>query len=184
MPILKHNRYTRKQPLVSSQSGFSLIEVMIAALVISVGMLGLAGLQLVSMKGSHQSYLRHQATFLVQDVVERIRANPSQIAFYNGFNTDTGGFNCPAAKDCSTAFCSPADIVAYDKSNMACGLGQRLNNGKIRIACNLAACASNDIQVEVSWTERQMGKETLDVSVEATKGRTDNIILNTVILGP
>jgi type IV pilus assembly protein PilV len=181
MPTLKHNKYLLKHRLVSRQAGFNLVEVMIAALVISIGMLGIAGLQLVSMKGSHQSFMRHQATFLMQDVVERIRANPSQVALYNGFDTDTAGsFTCPAAKDCSAASCSPQEIVNYDRSSVACGLNQRLFNGNIQIRCNQAACAKNDIQVQISWQEREFGKETSGTLNNATT-RTDNIILNTQI---
>jgi type IV pilus assembly protein PilV len=180
MPTLKHNTILHKQSLVTRQAGFNLVEVMIAALVISIGMLGIAGLQLVSMKGSHQSFMRHQATFLVQDVVERIRANPSQIALYNNFNTDTAGsFSCPAAKDCSSAVCSAQEMVNYDRSSIACGLNQRLFNGNIQINCNQAGCAKNDIQVQVSWQEREFGKET-NVALDAAN-RTDNIVLNTLI---
>ena len=180
MPTLKHNNILHTQAMPSKQAGFSLLEVMIAALVISIGMLGIAGLQLVGMKGSHQSFMRHQATFLVQDIVERIRANPSQIALYNNFDTDTAGsFSCPAAKDCNSTVCSAQEMVNYDRSSIACGLNQRLLNGNVKINCNQPGCAQNDIQVQVSWQEREFGDETVNTLNAST--RTDNIILNTLI---
>lgn len=173
---------------IQHQSGFSLIEVMIAALVISIGMLGLAGLQLVSMKGSHQSFMRHQATFLVQDVMERIRANPALLTSYDVFDTDTtGSFSCPAAKDCNANTCSATEIVAYDQSRLACGLNQRLSNGRIQIVCNTATtCADNKIAVQVSWSERELGQESVDtlsaqIPFAADTTRTDSITLNTEI---
>lgn len=55
--------------------GFSLIEVMISVLVLSVGLLGLAGLQVVSLKQNHNAYLRTQASHLAYDILERMRAN-------------------------------------------------------------------------------------------------------------
>lgn len=55
--------------------GFSLIEVMIALLVTSVGLLGLAALQVSAMKYNHNAYLRSQATYLAKDMAERMRAN-------------------------------------------------------------------------------------------------------------
>lgn len=55
--------------------GFSLIEVLIALLVTSVGLLGLAALQVSAMKYNHNAYLRSQATFLAKDMTERMRAN-------------------------------------------------------------------------------------------------------------
>lgn len=163
------------------QAGFNLVEVMIAALVISVGMLGIAGLQLISMKGSHQSYMRHQATYLLQDVVERIRANPAQLAAYDGFDSKTStSFSCPPAKDCSANSCNGADLVNYDKSSVACGLNQRLNSGRIQVSCNPAGvCANNNINVRISWVERAFGKETVATDAD---GRSDSIVLNTDIL--
>ena len=57
------------------RGGFSLIEVMIALLITSVGLLGLAALQVSAMKYNHNAYLRSQATFLAKDMTERMRAN-------------------------------------------------------------------------------------------------------------
>ena len=170
------------------QSGFSLIEVMISALVISIGMLGVAGLQLVSMKGSHQSFMRHQATFLVQDVMERMRANPSQLSSYDAFDTDaSGSFNCPATTDCNAAACNAAEIVAYDKSSLACGLNQHLSKGRIQIICtDGAGCADSNIAVQVSWSERELGQEAVNTlpaysPFSADAKRTDSITLNTQV---
>lgn len=79
--------------------GFSLVEVLIALLVTSVGLLGLAALQLVSLKQNHNAYLRSQATFLAHDMVERLRANRQQAidgAYDVGFG-GTGGSGLAAS---------------------------------------------------------------------------------------
>lgn len=60
---------------LDSRRGFTLIEVLIAILVLAVGLLGLAGLQVVSLKTNHNAYLRSQATYLAHDAIERMRAN-------------------------------------------------------------------------------------------------------------
>jgi len=80
-------------------AGFSLIEVMIALLVTSVGLLGLAALQLVSLKQNHGAYLRSQATLLAHDIVERMRANRQQAlsGSYDVDFGDTGGTGLAAA---------------------------------------------------------------------------------------
>jgi len=59
----------------SSQSGFTLIELLVSTIVLSVGLLGLAQLEIFSMRHSHDAYLRTQATFLAQDIADRMRAN-------------------------------------------------------------------------------------------------------------
>lgn len=57
------------------QSGLSLIEVLITVVLVSIGLLGLAGLQLTSVQNSNSSSERFVATTLAQDILERMRAN-------------------------------------------------------------------------------------------------------------
>lgn len=56
-------------------SGFTLIESLVALLIMSIGLLGVAALQLASLKANHGAFQRTQATFLAQDIVDRMRAN-------------------------------------------------------------------------------------------------------------
>lgn len=69
----------RMRPIASSagrgQRGFSLVEVMVALLVTTVGLLGLAALQLTSLKIGHNAYLRGQAVQIAHEIAERMRAN-------------------------------------------------------------------------------------------------------------
>jgi type IV pilus assembly protein PilV len=55
--------------------GFTLIEALVALLVLSIGLLGVAALQLSSLRSNHGSSLRSQATLLAYDIVDRMRAN-------------------------------------------------------------------------------------------------------------
>lgn len=57
------------------QQGATLIEVLVTLLVFSVGLLGMAGLQSMSLKANHSAYYRSQATFLAYDIGERMRSN-------------------------------------------------------------------------------------------------------------
>ena len=61
----------------SRQSGFSLVEVLITLVIMSVGMLGIAGLYVQSMQAGRTSMFRHHAVTLAGDVADRIRANPT-----------------------------------------------------------------------------------------------------------
>lgn len=62
----------------SFQRGFTLIEILVTVVVLSVGLLGLAGLQAAALKFNSTAYQRSQATVLIYDMIERIRANPDQ----------------------------------------------------------------------------------------------------------
>lgn len=64
-------------PLLSGkiQRGFTMIEVLIAVLILAIGLLGVAGVQLVSMQQTVNSTLRSEATMYAQTVAERLRSN-------------------------------------------------------------------------------------------------------------
>ena len=70
------------------QGGSSLIEVLVAVVLLTFGILGVAGLQLVGTKTNHGSYLRSQAVSLAYDVADRMRANAAgATAVANNYNT-------------------------------------------------------------------------------------------------
>lgn len=60
---------------MKKQSGFTLLEVLVAMLVLSIGLLGLAGLMASSMRNNQSAYHRTQATWLAYDMLDRLRAN-------------------------------------------------------------------------------------------------------------
>lgn len=95
------------------QRGFTLLEVMVALVIFSIGLLGLAGLQSQSLRYNHSAYLKTQASYLAYDILDRMRANrEAAIAGrYNADNTTTG-----ADKDCDTkgATCSTNDMALHD----------------------------------------------------------------------
>ena len=62
--------------ITNKSKGFSLVEVLIALIIMSVGMLGIAGLYVQSMQAGRTSMLRHHAVTLAGDIADRIRANP------------------------------------------------------------------------------------------------------------
>ena len=61
-----HRRYGR---------GFTLVEALVALLALSIGLLGVAGLQLSGLRNNLSAAWRSQATYLAYDVIDRIRAN-------------------------------------------------------------------------------------------------------------
>ena len=94
------------------QGGFSLIEVLVALFILSIGLLGLAALQTTGLKFNHQSYQRTQATMLSYDIIDRIRANPIGL---NADNYDSVPPGPPGAyPDCVAATCTPAAMANYD----------------------------------------------------------------------
>ena len=58
-----------------AQRGATLIEVLVAMVVLAIGLLGLAGLQATSVQSNYSAYYRSQATILAADITDRMRAN-------------------------------------------------------------------------------------------------------------
>jgi type IV pilus assembly protein PilV len=99
---------------LSNTHGFTLIEVLIALLILTIGLLGMAGLQTRGIQQSQNSYLQTQAAVLVNDMADRIRSNPAGRASYNGFNSKNAQ---PTQPDCGAtgSICSALDTATNDK---------------------------------------------------------------------
>ncbi|HFD11851.1 MAG TPA: type IV pilus modification protein PilV [Crenotrichaceae bacterium] len=91
-------------------NGFTLIEIMVSIVVISIGLLGLSKLQLTSLRYNQDAYQRSIATQLAYDIGNRMRANKSAVL--------SGAYNLPTAtrvSSClSTSACTPAQMASND----------------------------------------------------------------------
>jgi len=108
-------RDSRTSQTGQRQRGFNLLEVLIALIVLSVGLLGLAALQNMGLRLGNESYQRTQATMLIYEMIDRMRANAAgvQAGDYALSTTNTA----PAlSQDCTLGgvTCSAADMATYD----------------------------------------------------------------------
>jgi type IV pilus assembly protein PilV len=126
-------------------SGFTLIEVLIALIILSVGMLGIAGLYVHSMQAGRTSLWRHNAVTMAGDIADRIRANPRAGPAYAlaGANNNCVG----AGIDCTIAQMAAHDIFLWDQQAAA-----TLPNGTVAIVFNNGVVPPT-FQITVSWTE-------------------------------
>jgi type IV pilus assembly protein PilV len=93
--------------MIQNQGGFSLVEVLIALVIMSIGMLGIAGLYVNSMQAGRTSIFRHHAVTLASDIADRIRANPRGGIAYAGAR---GNNNCVLGN----VDCNPSQMAAND----------------------------------------------------------------------
>ncbi len=128
-----------------NQRGFSLVEVLIALIIMSVGMLGIAGLYVQSMQAGRTSVFRHHAVTLAGDVADRIRANPMAGAAYAGGGANN---NCVAAGiDCDAAQMASNDIFLWNQQAT-----ESLPNGNINVAFDNAVIPPS-YTIAVGWDE-------------------------------
>lgn len=93
-------------------TGFGLIEVLVALLVFSIGILGLGATQLAAKRASYEATQRSIASSLANDILERMRGNPGQLSSYAQIEI---GSSAPAATgNCNTTPCSTVDLAAFD----------------------------------------------------------------------
>jgi type IV pilus assembly protein PilV len=70
--------------------GFTLVEALVALLVLSIGLLGIGMMQLTSLRSNHASSLRSQATLLAYDITDRMRANRNAAINTNEYDIAIG----------------------------------------------------------------------------------------------
>lgn len=104
------------QPFSRSQSGYSLIEVMVALLILSIGMLGVGGMVLGASKDTRGAFYRTKAVALAWDMAERIRANRTAGIAYAVDQTGNGADNsCSATRTNTTPLtCTTTTLAAHD----------------------------------------------------------------------
>ena len=130
-------------------NGFTLLEVMIALLVLSIGLLGLAALQANTLKTNHGAYQRTQAIFLTYDMMDRLRAN----------RTAALAGQCDIAMGATLTGTDLCDTDVTDWQNNFVGL--YLPSGQGLIDCSTTA---NVCVVTVQWNEGRQGGTASDPS--------------------
>lgn len=122
------------------QSGFTLLEVLIAILVLSIGLLGLAGLMVSSIRNSHSAYHRTQATWLAYDMIDRLRVDRA-----NAISASVP-YNIPL----TTAVSGSTGLAGTDVTNWKTTLANALPAGDGSV---LVVPASRAVTVIVQWND-------------------------------
>lgn len=111
------------------ERGYTLIEVLVALFVTSVGLLGMAGLQVASLKQNQSAYMRSQATILAYDIVDRMRANIDAVEA--GAYFAASGANNSSCE--STVGCTDSQMAANDLFRWQGRLAEELPSGGGRV---------------------------------------------------
>lgn len=103
-----------------SEKGFALIEALIAALLLSIGVLGIVGLQISTVTDYLDTKRRQYATVMATDLVDRMRANRAGINSYQTGNLAAAAHNTCAADIASP--CTPSLLALDDLHHWKAGL--------------------------------------------------------------
>jgi type IV pilus assembly protein PilV len=161
------------------ESGFTLLEVLVALLVMSIGLLGIGKLMMLSARANDSAYMRTQATALAYTILDAMRSN-RQAAIVQGYDTAMGVFPgpvvCTLAAPCNSGQQAQNDVALWGTSLAAeLPLGQ----GSITTvtAPDVVTGANNvTATVTVQWADK-----VAEQSFGVTGGNLNSITLETVL---
>ncbi len=175
-------RSQRRNEQLTKQSGFTLIEVMVAVMVIAIGLLGLAGLRAVSVFNTHASYLHSIAAIHSENIAEMMRANINAVDSNDYTDTNIGyatlaapAFNCRSTFPGTDTLCSPANQARWDAFNWLQAIGRDMPSGTGVVTCNDSDATDADPctdgsahTIRVSWVENDLERVQTNVTKSFT----------------
>lgn len=159
----------------SRQTGMSLIEILIAIVIIAIALFGTASLQMSAMRMGQGGVFRSHAVFLAQDIAERMEANaPGAIA--GSYVVALTGTPPTVDTTCETAACPQAALATYDIAQWANTVSTALPQSSWSITQTVAGTPST-YTIVVRWIDRRT--KTADTTVGAI---TESYTLTRTIL--
>ncbi len=143
-------------------TGFAMLEILVSMIVIMIGVLGIAGIQMLSINNTEIARYQSLATILASGMAAEIQANPAYWATSTANITISGGVvtGGPAAGNCNGGngggVCTPTQMAGYDLQNFATGISSVLPSGQGSIACTVAVGAPTVCALQLSWTEKNV----------------------------
>lgn len=158
--------------VLSRQRGVSLIEVMMSVLIFSIGLIGLAGLMVMSTRSNHSAYLRTQVTFLANNMANRMSANPKGV--WDGSYNSSAYPVAAASAGCGAGSpCNSANLAIHDQRLWSDQLRTFLPNASASINCTGTGAVGYDptaqldlrppyggmCTMRINWTEQNNGSQ-------------------------
>jgi type IV pilus assembly protein PilV len=141
MPVTSQTAKHPESSAMHRSAGFSLIEVLISIVILSVALLGTAGLTAASLKSTNTSYYRSQATVLADDMLDRMRANV--------IKARGGQYNIDAGKPTSAA---PDTLEKFDCDEWLATLADTLPGGEGTVTVNPGSNAT----IVITWSDGEI----------------------------
>ena len=135
------------------EKGFTLLEVLIALIIISIGLLGLAALQASGLKFNHDAYVRTQTTNLAYDIIERMRIDRTK-ALSNSYSGTYAAAN--ATDTCTHSSVSVSDATMCWQVEIR----DNMPGGGSAVISNAGGTNSNEFTITISWQNRSQGGST------------------------
>ena len=162
--------------------GFTLVEVLVAVLMLAIGVIGAAGTQLAALRTRHGSALMSEGVQLASSLADRMRANTLQMQRGDGanpylqlqYNSAAGAPPSPPAMCFAGTACASEQIAAFDLYELASALHASFPSGRVsvcrdatiwdaaagKLSWNCAGGAGAPLVIKLGWRERGSGGKT------------------------
>lgn len=134
------------------QRGISLIESLVAIVVMALGILGILGVQMRTLSDTQTGVRRAQAIRLIEDLGERLQANPDALNNLSVYTTTP-----VSPTDCSTAECSASDLAAFDISRWQTSVSNTLPGAQATVF--IPQGGARQLGVLIGWRESQYNQD-------------------------
>jgi len=169
--------------------GSSMIEVLVALVILSLAALGAAGMQVISKRSTHDAQQRSTATYLVNSIIEKMRNNPASLNTYAGNDVGGGSIAAEPVQDCSAAKnCTSAQLADHDRwlwEQEIDGAAVQESGNKKGGLVQAKGCITNNagqVQVVIAW---RGSEKTSDAGVVGACGTANShrrqLVVNTFI---
>ncbi len=162
MKIMNTNSNRRKPGIRHRQRGIGLLEVLITVLLLSIGFLAAAKMQVQGMRFSQSAYTQAQAYFMIAEMMDRMRSNADAVR--DGHYDDLVTSSSMTNPNCGTAFCTPqrlAEQDLFDWSAMLFPLRGDQNfipvlpsSDTVNAEASITAAGNGYYQLRAEWIER------------------------------
>jgi type IV pilus assembly protein PilV len=134
---------------IRNNRGFTLLEALIGFFILSIGMLGIASLQAISLKAGKTSVYTSVAMMKVDELLESMRANPNALATYESAGASQSCWDAAVCTEVQLA----EDDVFWWKQNLKAGLPPTVA-GTVKVRAAAAPSKMATVEITVSWKER------------------------------
>lgn len=134
------------------QSGFTMVEVLVALVVLAIGLLGIAALYLNSLQSGRTAIYRTEAVNLAADLADRIRMNRTAQAAYGTLFADA---EAPVAACATTGGCTDGELASTDLAAWKADIARRLpgGQGQVTVTAPVGVDEPATYVVAIRWTE-------------------------------
>lgn len=147
----------------SNQKGVTLVESLVAIVVMALGILGILGVQMRTLNDTQTGVRRAQAIRLISDLSERIKAHPDARGIASSYviNWDSTlsapTTSCNIGSGFPATSCSGADIATHDLYQWIAGVRAALPLGDARVF--ISSSDINQLGIMIAWRENERARE-------------------------